>query len=97
MMKKKPGFKLLAMVCIFAILCSCGFSVLAEDPLTPLETVPPQYASDYFLNAHFTSLKDLDNPWGGGGLAVERVTGKWSRGGGTTYDAGKTGPQCAVD
>ena len=89
MMKKKPGFKLLAMVCIFAILCSCGFSVLAEDPLTPLETVPPQYASDYFLNAHFTSLKDLDNPWGGGGLAVERVTGKWSRGGGTTYDAEK--------
>ena len=89
MMKKKPGFKLLAMVCIFAILCSCGFSVLAEDPLTPLETVPPQYASDYFLNAHFTSLQDLNNPWGGGGLAVEKVTGKWGRGSSTAYNAEK--------
>ena len=89
MMKKKPGFKLLAMVCIFAILCNCGFSVLAEDPLTPLETVPPQYASDYFLNAHFTSLQDLNNPWGGGGLAVEKVTGKWGRGSSTAYNAEK--------
>lgn len=75
-MKKKPGFKLLAMVCIFAILCSCGFSVLAEEPLTSLETVPPQYASDYFLNMHFTGTPS--GKWSGGGLAVEKITGTWS-------------------
>ena len=88
-MKNKPVFKLLAMVCVFALLSGCGFSVLAEEPLTPLETVPPQYASDYFLNMHFTSLQDLNNAWGGGGLAVEKVEGSWSRSGGTAYDAEK--------
>lgn len=76
MMKKKPGFKLLAMVCVFALLSSCGFSVLAEEPLTPFETVPPQYASDYFLNMHFTGTQY--KTWGGGGLAVEKVTGGWN-------------------
>ena len=75
MMKKKPGFKLLAMVCVFALLSSCGFSVLAEEPLTPFETVPPQYASDYFLNMHFTGIPN--GSWSGGGLAVETVAGKW--------------------
>lgn len=84
-MLKKLGHRLSALLCALAVSACAGFPVLAEDTLAPIEVIPPNNDSDYYLNMNFTAVPS--GAWSGGGLAVDPLSGTWGRSSDMKYSA----------